>query len=127
MISHGYVFVVDNELNTVQKFDSFGNFIMTWGSSGNANGEFLSPNGIAISDDKFVYVVDTGNDRIQKFTFDGEYISKFGESSRFGGNFVSPNDIAIDGAGKLFVTDSSNRINIYTNDGNFLRTLDFHF
>ena len=122
--SDGYVFVVDNELNTVQKFDSFGNFIMTWGSSGNANGEFLSPNGIAISDDKFVYVVDTGNDRIQKFTFDGEYISKFGESSRFGGNFVSPNDIAIDGAGKLFVTDSSNRISIYTNDGNFLRTLD---
>ena len=122
--SDGYVFVVDNKLNTVQKFDSFGNFIITWGSFGTANGEFRSPNGIAISDDNFVYVVDTGNDRIQKFTFDGEYISKFGESSRFGGIFVSPNDIAIDGAGKLFVTDSSNRINIYTNDGNFLRTLD---
>ena len=48
------------------------------GGSGNGNGEFRSPNGIAISDNGFVYVVDTGNSRIQKFTFDGEYVRAYG-------------------------------------------------
>ena len=56
---------------------------------------------------------------------DGEYVSGFGQSGKRAGNFISPIDIAVDSEGKLFVTDpGNNRINVYNDDGKFLRTLD---
>ena len=98
---------------------------MQWGSYGANNSEFRSPNGITISDDEFIYVVDTKNSRKQKFTFDGEYVSSFGQSGKRAGNLVAPIDIAVDNTGNVFVTDPGNyRINLYSNDGNFLRTFD---
>ena len=70
-------------------------------------------------------MVDTGNNRIQKFTLNGEYVSSFGKNFNGEGNLVSPRDIAIDETGKLFVTDPGNKsINIYKNNGEFLRILD---
>jgi sugar lactone lactonase YvrE len=45
-----------------------GTFQGPWGNSGNGSGEFISPEGVAVTPDgATVYVVDTVNERIQAF------------------------------------------------------------
>ena len=77
-VSENFVFVSDNKLNKIQKFDLDGNFVSQWGEPGKYNTQFNSPSGLFISDE-ILFVVDSGNNRIQKFTLDGEYISEFGK------------------------------------------------
>ena len=50
-----------------------------WGSEGSGDGQFYSPNGIAVDSSGNVYVADTENQRIQKFTTDGEFITAMGK------------------------------------------------
>jgi hypothetical protein len=54
-------------VKVLQKFNSEGNFITSWGSCGTGEGEFNDPNGIAVDSSGNVYVADTYNHRIQKF------------------------------------------------------------
>ena len=68
------VYVVDQHNHRIQKFDSLGNFILTWGKQGNKPGEFNYPYGIAIDSEGDVYVSDMNNNRIQKFSAEGEVI-----------------------------------------------------
>lgn len=42
-------------------------FAAKWGSYGSGDGQFISPQGIAVDSLGNVYVADTGNHRIQKF------------------------------------------------------------
>lgn len=56
------------ENNRIQKFDSNGNFITKWGSTGNGDGQFESPIGITVDPKGIVYVVDGGNSRVQYFS-----------------------------------------------------------
>ena len=65
--SQDNVYVAEWGDNSIQKFDSNGNFINIFGSKGRADGQFNHPSGIAIDSKDNVYVVDRGNDRIQVF------------------------------------------------------------
>jgi DNA-binding beta-propeller fold protein YncE len=65
--SGGDVYVVDSN-HRVQKFEADGRFLTKWGSSGDRDGLFSTPEGVAVHDSTdFVYVVDAGNHRIQRF------------------------------------------------------------
>jgi DNA-binding beta-propeller fold protein YncE/uncharacterized membrane protein len=65
----------DNYL--IQRFDSDGNFLASWGSPGSEDGQFTYPGGIAVAPDGSIYVADTGNHRIQKMiTVVSEYIAE---------------------------------------------------
>jgi DNA-binding beta-propeller fold protein YncE len=62
------VFVADTANDRIQVFDSSGTFITKWGSSGTGDGEFNSPQGVAVDPSTGnVFVADTFNDRIQVF------------------------------------------------------------
>ncbi|HEX6293676.1 MAG TPA: hypothetical protein VFZ46_00850, partial [Nitrososphaeraceae archaeon] len=77
----GNVYVSDFGANNhIVKFDSNGNLITEWGTTGNGDGQFLSP--LAVANDLIdnVYVDDYGNDRIQKFQNSGEFIKTWGTS-----------------------------------------------
>jgi tripartite motif-containing protein 71 len=63
----GNVYVSDRQNNVVQKFDSNGSFLMSWGAWGSGDGYFHDPKGIAVDDSGNVYVADYTNKRIQKF------------------------------------------------------------
>ena len=98
----------------VQKFDSHGSFVLTWGTTGGEDGELDSPNGICMGTRETVFVADTSNHRIQKFTTGGVYILDWGYKGTDEGTFDQPTDVAVDDEGNVYVVDSKNhRIQTY--------------
>jgi len=121
-IDENSVYVVDNQLNKIQKFDLDGNFVTQWGIQGNDPGQFMYPSGITIGKNSTVLVVDTGNHRIQQFSSDGDFIMMFGSSGTSDNQFISPMGITTDSEGNIYVSDpSSNRIKKFDSSGNFIQ------
>ena len=115
------MYVADTGNHRIQKFSSAGTFITKWGSEGFGNGEFSSPEGIAIDGDGNVYVVDHNNQRIQKFSSAGTFITKWGSEGSGDGEFSYPGGIAIDGDGNVYVADQyNNRIQKFSSAGTFI-------
>jgi streptogramin lyase len=78
--SKGNVYVIDNAMNKIQKFDNNGTFIEGWGTYGISNGEFVSIRDIAIDSHDNIYVVDSDANRIQKFDSNGNFVEKWGSA-----------------------------------------------
>ncbi|HJS44990.1 MAG TPA: peptidyl-alpha-hydroxyglycine alpha-amidating lyase family protein [Rhizomicrobium sp.] len=74
--AQGNIFVADGIGNArVAKFTSDGVFVKSWGSRGNADGQFKTAHAIAVDASGNVYVGDHGNGRIQVFDNDGNFKS----------------------------------------------------
>jgi len=83
----GNVYVTDSDNYRVEKFDSSGNFLLTWGSYGVGNGEFIYPYGVAVdSSGNNVYVVDQWNHRVQLFTSSGTFVGWAGKCDDVSGS-----------------------------------------
>lgn len=118
--SGGNVYVTDYGNRRIQKFDSDGDFLHTWGTKGSGSGQFQAPSGIAIGKD-FVYVVDNELNRVQKFDTSGKYITQWGSRGTESGQFLLPQNIAVDPNGDVYVADTGNsRIEKFSSDGKFL-------
>ena len=85
-----------------------GRFLTTWGSSGNGDGQFDGPFGVAVDGSGNVFVVDDGNNRIQKFTNTGAFLTTWGSSGSGDGQFIMPLFVAVEGSGNVFVADNNN-------------------
>ena len=119
----GEVYVGDGSVGTcrIYVFDGNGNLIRTWGSDGNAPGQFEGIADIAVSSDGFVYVTDVRNHRVQKFTTAGGFVKDWGGLGSGPGQFTYPHGVAIAPGGQILVTDpSNNRVEVFTPDGQFL-------
>lgn len=69
---NGNVFVTDINSNSVRIYTEKGKLIRSFGETGEAEGKFKFPNGIAVSrDGSAIYVADSQNARIQVFTGQG--------------------------------------------------------
>lgn len=116
-----FVYVTDNELFNVQKFTTDGDFITSWGSEGEGDGQFASLESLDVDSHGNVYVADYGNNRIQKFTDDGQFVSAWGFEGFERGQFDGPAGLAVNGKDNVYVTDVNNhRIQKFTSDGEFL-------
>ena len=112
-----YVSLFEADDHNIQKFDTNGKLLMTWGGTGSGDGQFAGQiEDIAIDQDGNLYVTDSYNHRIQKFDSNGNFVAKFGgESSDEGkGQFNDPQGVAVDSQGNIYVVDS-----------NFLQKLDW--
>jgi DNA-binding beta-propeller fold protein YncE len=95
--------------NRIQVFDSNGNFLRSFGSSGTGEGQLGGIGGIAIDPEGNVYVSEPDNNRISLFDINGNFITTFGE-----GQLNFPLGLAIDSEGKIFVVDRNNdRIQVF--------------
>jgi len=97
------------------------NFLLKWGTSGIASGQFQTPRGIAVDNSGNVYVADTFT-RVQKFNSSGTFISQFGVPGVVNGGFVTPFKVATDSAGNVYVSDSDStaaRVQKFNSSGVF--------
>ena len=76
------------------------------GGSGNGNGQFSKPRGIAADSKGNIYVADQGNNRVQKFDADGKYLTSFGSPGEGEGQMKEVNGVLADAAGNVWIVDA---------------------
>jgi hypothetical protein len=118
------LYVADVANNRIQKFDSAGNFLLAWGTTGSGNGQFNSPAFVSVDPvGGFIYVTDIGNYRIQKFDLSGNFLQTWGSQGTSASQFHGfPVGITACGL-SVFVIDYSGdtiRVKKFTNTGVFL-------
>jgi PKD repeat protein len=112
-----YLFVTDSGKNKVFVFNLLGQLITSFGSSGSGNGQFDSPEGIALDARGLLYIIDTNNNRFEIFDRSGNFIYAFGSYGSGLENFNHPTDVAVD-LSYLYIDDAgNNRIMIYPLSG----------
>ena len=119
----GNVYVAGRNSNQVQKYDSNGNLLATWGGPGSGNGQFNDPEGIAVDNERgLIYVTDCNNNRIQRFDLNGKFLGIAGSMGSGAGQFINPAGIAVDSYGNVYVADRENdRIQKFYPNGTFIR------
>jgi DNA-binding beta-propeller fold protein YncE len=75
----GDIYVSDQDLQLIEKFDATGHFVSQWGGWGTEPGQFYKPKGISVDQDGNLYVIDFGNHRGQIFDENGKFLAIFGE------------------------------------------------
>lgn len=112
-----------NLISRVQKFNSSGTFITSFGALNElcGNSQFWNPVDVWVDSTDAVYVADTGCNRVQKFTNNGSYTSQFGTLGSSNGQFNAPRRITGNvGGSRLLIYDSNNdRVQEYTTTGSF--------
>jgi DNA-binding beta-propeller fold protein YncE len=97
-------------------------FDLKWGSEGTGDGQFSSPEGIAVDPiSGSIYVIDQRNHRIQKFSSTGAYITQWGSYGAGNGQLSFPSNMAIDASGNVYVADEYNhRIQKFSSTGAYI-------
>jgi DNA-binding beta-propeller fold protein YncE len=99
----GEIFVVDGHdndgNNRVVKFAPDGSFLLEWGTTGEAAGQFRDPHALAMDSQGRLFVGDRGNKRIQIFDQEGRHLATWTQ-------FGSPSGMYIDRDDILYVADS---------------------
>jgi len=126
----GTVYVVDQDNNRVQVFNSSGTYQSTIGTSsngnpGSGNNQFNGPTGVAVGPDGTVYVADSDNERVQAFNSSGVYQSTIGGSQGVGNNqFDLPEGVATGSTGTVYVADDGNaRVQVFNSAGVYQSTI----
>jgi NHL repeat len=110
------------DLRRVQKFDSQGNFIASWGVNGTEEGQFLHIHGIALDTTGNVLAVDEAKNEVQKFDSQGNFIASLRSEGEDPWEFSSKiEDIAVDAEDNVYVVNyGNNRIQKFAADGTFI-------
>ena len=116
-INDSVVAVADTGNHRIQVFHANGTPSFSFGSRGGGDGNFSSPQGVAIDDQEgLIAVADTGNHRVQVFWPNGTFLLKFGSEGTGNMSFSSPEDVAFNQY-ELVVADTGNdRLQVYEMD-----------
>ena len=125
----GDLFISDGYGNaSVHRYSSEGQHIMSWGSSGIDEGQFVIPHNIAIDKADNVYVADRENHRVQIFDTDGNLQAMWNNIWKPSGIRIGPDDnvYIAELLADFFYNDAPNighRVSIYNKDGKLLNRL----
>lgn len=101
----GNLYVTDTWNNRVEVFDADGQFIRSFGKSGDGPGRFARPKGIAIDSDGHIWVADAVQDTVQAFTPEGRLLLRIGRHGNLPGQFSSLTGLAFDKQNRLFTAE----------------------
>ena len=131
----GDIYVADSKTDKVKVYDSTGALKFSFGSTGNANGQFNTPTDIAIDEIKSEVLISdlqqittsnglTAGARIQIFDMEGAYKRSFGSFGIGDGMMVRPLGLTVDTSGQIYVTDSyTSVVHIFDTAGSYQSTL----
>jgi DNA-binding beta-propeller fold protein YncE len=95
-----------------------------FGSTGNGDGQFAKPIGVAALPDGRVAVADTGNNRVALLRYQNKKLvwqQALGTKGSAAGQFLGPTWVAYDSQGRLYVSDTgNNRIQVFADTGAYL-------
>jgi len=94
----------------IVKFNSRGEYLMTWGSAGDRPHQFHTPHALAMDSAGRLFVGDRGNSRVLIFDQSGNFIDEWTQFGRPSGMFIDDNDL-------LYVADSSSSNTPRSNPG----------
>ncbi|MDH5588881.1 MAG: peptidyl-alpha-hydroxyglycine alpha-amidating lyase family protein [Gemmatimonadota bacterium] len=93
----GSIFVADGHdaggNNRIVKLAADGSFLLAWGETGEADGEFQDPHALAMDSQGRLFVGDRGNSRIQIFDQDGNHLETWTHFGRPSGLFIDDHDV----------------------------------
>jgi sugar lactone lactonase YvrE len=101
----GNLYVADTMNNRIEIFDADGQFVSTFGKSGDGPGYFSRPKGVAIDGDGHIWVADGMQDRVQVFNKEGQLLISLGGHGLLPGQFQGLVGIAIDKRNRVFTTE----------------------
>jgi DNA-binding beta-propeller fold protein YncE len=94
---NGDIFVADGHgtggNNRIVKFSRDGRYLMEWGGTGAADGQFSDPHALAMDSQGRLFVGDRGNNRIQIFDQDGNHLASWTQFGRPSGLYIDANDV----------------------------------
>ncbi len=103
----------------VQRFDSSGAALGTWGTNGTDPGQFHFPVDVAVAPDGSVYVLESS--RVQKFTPIGGFAGTWGAPGDAPGQFTGASGVAVGPDGSVYVADTGNdRVQKFSGEGQLL-------
>lgn len=94
----------------IVKFNSRGEYLMTWGSPGEGPNQFHTPHALAMDSAGRLFVGDRGNARVLIFDQSGNFLDEWKQFGRPSGMFIDDNDL-------LYVADSSSSNTPRSNPG----------
>lgn len=110
--SSGEIYVSDGYGNArVHKFSPKGKLLLSWGEPGYAPGQFRLPHWVWVDKQDRVWVADRENGRIQIFDNQGKFLEEWKDLNR-------PTAVCIDDEGTVYVSELTQRVSIFTADGN---------
>ena len=90
---NGSIFVADGHVNNrIVKFSPEGEYLMEWGKTGSAPGEFAMPHALSMDSQGRLFVADRGNLRIQIFDQQGQFLEQWKQYGRPSGVTVTADD-----------------------------------
>lgn len=105
----GAVYVSEyGDYDRVQKFSPRGEFLLQWGSHGDAPGQFVRPQSLLVDPTGTVWVADACNHRIQAFDPQGKHLRTLGAEGDAPGQLRFPYGLAMDPQGNLVVCEYGN-------------------
>jgi DNA-binding beta-propeller fold protein YncE len=117
------LYLADEYLQRITKFDREGNAVTHWGEKGHGPGQFDQPSGMLVKGEELL-IVDSRNNRVQIYSLDGEYIGQWGSKGNGEGEFDLPWGICDDSEGNVYVADWRNdRIQKFDYNGNYIKSI----
>ena len=124
-VQNGEVFVFEYGGREISVFDLNGNFLRSWGSDGDGDGQFRQPRQITVTPSGYVYATDEYRHDIQQFTTQGVFVRKWGGLGSADSLLNRPDGITHDGDGNIWVADRfNNAIKKFDSEGNHLLTIE---
>jgi RHS repeat-associated protein len=100
-------------------------YISQFGSQGNKEGQFETPEGVAVDPTSGnVYVADYALNRVEKFTASGVFVSWVGSATSGSGEgqLSHPESVAVSSSGNVYVGDAGNhRVEEFNAEGKYVR------
>jgi sugar lactone lactonase YvrE len=95
--------------NRIMKLKPTGQVVAMQGKTGEAEGNFDRPSGIALHSGGNLFITDQGNDRVQVLDPALQFVAQFGTEGSEPAQMKGPSDIAMAPSGVFFIADAGNQ------------------